>query len=449
MISYSALWKELPVTLKLTVPLVLNYLIGISMEVIDTLMAGHDNPVTLASVALATQLFNLVFLLIIGVGIAMSARIAQHDLETQTAEIKQLYQQGVWLHILLSIVMMLACVALAYLPQWFGTDPIIASSTKRYLLTIAVPAGLFVCAQSVRYFLDGIAQPFPSTVIQLCIIPVNIIGNWIFLRYTDLGAQGLAIASGIACVLYFLAMYLMLQRRKRWRHLHLVFPLSKPHRDIITELLTLGLPIGIAIMLETGLFCIIGLLVSKTTPIEAAANQIAVNYGAIMFMVPLGIASALTIRCGNAYGRNDWQAIRQRIIIGMGMCILFMLTSSIVMLTLRYKIAALYSPDAAVSTLAGKLLIVFALFQLFDGIQIGAAGILRGFTDTKITLIYAIIGYWLIGFPMALLFAYVFHWGIFGLWGGCSLGLLAYGVLGCYRVIQHLRRHPVTQGATA
>lgn len=433
--------SELIPTLKLALPMMLTQLLGLGQQIIDTVMAGKHSALTLAGVSLAGQFFTLVYLLMVGIGIGVSAQISRHHGHQDSDQVRFTFQQSLWLFAAMGGITTLALIGCAWLPELIGSAPDIAVQAKRYLLTIAAPAGIFVFGHCARYFFEGMAHPQTNNLVQGLLLPVNILGNWYFLNHTDLGTLGMAIATGISYCLYTVFLLRTLGKDRRWHPYQLFQKLPRPDKATLSRLLDIGFPIGLSIVIEAGLFVGIGMLVSRSNEINTSANQIAINYASIMFMLPLGVASALTIRISNALGQDNWPVIRARAYGGIGLCTAIMLASGIIMVLFGTHIAELYTNNNAVIAIAANILLVTALFQLVDGIQIAASGVLRGLADTKIIILYTFIGFWVLGFPFGLLFAYIFGWGIYGLWGGCCIGLAFYALMGTRRVIRHIRHH--------
>lgn len=441
-----SLKTELIPTLKLAIPMIGTQLLNYGQQIIDTVMAGRHSALTLSGVSLANQLFALVYLLMSGVGIGFSAYISRHHGADDSKNIRRHFQQGLWLFSGMAICTTLLLILSAYVPYVLGSKADIAEQSHNYLLVLALPAGLFVFAGVARYFMEGMAFPHTINIVQACLLPVNALGNWIFLNYTDLGAAGMAISTAICYILYFVLLLNILLRSKRWKHYRLFERISRPNKTILKSLISVGLPIGVAIVMEVGMFAYISIMASRESAIVTSANQIAANYLGIMFMIPLGMSAALTIRTANALGRNDWQSIRNRSIAGLSFCAIFMLSASIVMYLARTQIATIYTTETQIINIAAQILFITAFFQLADGLQVAASGILRGLGDTRIILAFAIIGYWLIGVPIGSLLAYPFNMGIIGLWIGCALGLFTFAILAIIRVFKHLHKHGVLHG---
>lgn len=439
MLPISSYWRELRATLKLGVPLVVTQLLGYSQQVVDTVMAGRHDALTLAAVSLAGQIFAFVYLLMVGMGVALAAAISHAHGQNARKVIRRHFQQGVWLMLLLGVVTMLLLLGGAYIPDMIGSEPNIAREAKKYLFALSFGGGMFVVALAFRYFLEGMAYPRTNIVVQIVLLPLNVVLNWAFLTgwwiFPALGAQGMAIATAICYVIYALFLFANIKYDANWRHLRLFKHFALPDWQALWRMFKIGVPISLAIIMEAALFISVSLIVSRENVVIAGANQIALNYASMMFMIPLGLAAALTVRIANASGAGNRQALRQRAIGGMIFAGSLMSISALVMTLFAREIAMLYSDNPEVIAISAGILAVIAIFQVFDGIQVCASGVLRGLQDTKIAMIYAFIGYWVIGFPMGIFCAYYLNYGIRGLWAGVVCGLVVNAILGTRRVL--------------
>ena len=435
---------ELAATLRLALPLILLQLLSYAQPVVDTVMAGRHSDLTLASVALAAQIFSFIYLFMAGCALAITAAVSQANGRDDRAQIRRNFQQGIWMLAFLAIVTVLLTLLGAYVPALLGSTPDIAREAKRYLLTLAPGAGVCIIGLAGRCFLEGMAYPRTTVIVQALLIPANILGNYVLLYGAGpipaLGVPGMALST-VLCYLFFTAfVFTAIARNPRWRAYRPFYRFAAPDFAAIRHYFAVGLPIALALVMETGLFTTVGLIVSRTNEVNAAANQIALNYAGLSFMIPLGLASALTIRCGNAYGRGDYATLRLRALSGMAAVAVVMCFVALVPLFLRHEIAALYSNSADIVAIAGTILVLVGIFQISDGMQVCTAGVLRGIHDTRMPMIYAFIGYWLVGFPAALAGYYWLNIGVAGLWVGMVAGLTLTAALGIRRVLWQVRK---------
>jgi len=228
-----------------------------------------------------------------------------------------------------------------------------------------------------------------------------------------------------------LATYMMLSpRHKPLRIFSRVAPLRP---SVLKEILILGVPIAVTITAEAGLFNAVSILMGTRGAAIAAAHQIAINFAATMFMVPLALSAAITIRVGHALGAGNAQAARFSGALGILICACFMTCSAAFLLIFRHAVVGLYTNDASVTSIAISLLLMAAIFQVADGIQIGAAGALRGYKDTRLPMAINTFAFWVLAFPLAYLAAVTFKSPPSYVWGGFVVGLTVAAILLAWR----------------
>jgi len=223
-----------------------------------------------------------------------------------------------------------------------------------------------------------------------------------------------------------------------------------PHPAKMLPLLKLGLPIGGAIFIEVSLFCVIALFIASISTDVVAGHQIALNVASLVFMIPLSLALALTVRVGFNLGRGHLPGVLHARQSGMALIVVVALMNSTLMVLFREPIARLYTDDMDVIALATSLLIFAAVFQLSDGLQVGANGVLRGLQDTTVPMLLTVVAYWLLGLPIGYALGMT-NWlmpvplGAQGFWVGLVAGLTAAAILLNLRVRLRLRalsQHP-------
>jgi MATE family multidrug resistance protein len=192
----------------------------------------------------------------------------------------------------------------------------------------------------------------------------------------------------------------------------------------LARMLKLGLPIGAQMMLEGGAFNVMALLMGWLGVVQVAAHQIALNLASLTFMVPLGVSSAAAVLVGHAVGRGDAEGVRRSTVASLAVGAGFMLCTGAMFIGVPEPLAALYTEDARVLALAVLLLPLAGLFQVFDGLQVVAIGLLRGLGDTRMPMIINVIGFWCIGMPVSLWLGFGLDYGAVGLWWGLVVGLI-------------------------
>jgi MATE family multidrug resistance protein len=255
-----------------------------------------------------------------------------------------------------------------------------------------------------------------------------------------MGAVGCGWATALVSWLSAGLMLLYAFRHPRFRELGLHNRLEVPSIEQIWRLVRLGIPMALTIVMETGLFTAVSLLMGTLGAVAVAAHQIALNYASLMFMVPLGLGMAITVRVGQAAGAGHSGAARRAGFIGMAMSVGAMVVSAVVMLVIPEQIVGLYTDEKDLLGLAVQLLFAAALFQVSDGLQVSALGALRGLKDVTAPLAITFLSYWVVGLPLGYGLGIVWDQGPFGLWAGLIAGLSLAAVLLSLRFHRLTRR---------
>jgi len=422
------LWgKEIKETMVLATPLIIAQLLQVGMGFIDTVMAGRIGARELAAVGLGSALWMLVVLGCVGTIMALSPIVAQLRGAGEQSKIAAEFQQGLWVAAFVGVVAIPVTYALTYLIPAMNVAPEVAGRSVDYLHTIAWGAPGLCLYLAPRFFCEGMGNPRLVMLVQFLLLPLNVFGNYLFMYgkwgFPAMGAEGAALATAISTWCGAIIMLLYLARARRYASLNLLEKLVKPSIEEMRRILKLGLPIAIAIMMETGLFTAVALLMGGLGKVEMAAHQVALNYASLMFMIPLGVSQATTIRVGHAVGAGELIVACRRGWVGILMAGLLMLCSASVLLLFPNWIVSFYTHDASVADMAMTLLFAAALFQFSDGIQVASAGALRGFKDTTLPMFITLFSYWVIGFPVAYHFGIQQGYGPIGLWSGLLAGL--------------------------
>ncbi len=408
-------------------PLIANNLSIAGMGFADTVMAGRLGTADLAAVAVGSMVWMVTFLFGLGVLMAMSPTAAHSVGACRPEEVGRDARQCLWLSQALAVIGILALRSAGWLLERIGVDPAIIPLTVGYLDAIAWGLPAMYAYLSLRFMSEGVGWTRPIAYVAFVALIVNVAGNWVLmfghLGFPRLGAVGCGAASAISMWVMFAFMGIYVRRQRRYRQYGFFGRFDWPDPTRIRALLALGLPIAVSVMSEAGLFSAVGLLMGTLGATVVAAHQIAINYSAVMFMIPLAIHSALTIQVGHCVGRGDLEMARRTGFIGIAICGGFMLVSAIFMLMFRETIAGFYSSDPDVRPLAAALLTMSMIFQVSDGLQVGAAGALRGYKDTRIPMLLNFGSYWGVAFPLAWYLGVYAERGPQAVWIGLIVGL--------------------------
>lgn len=448
----SRLGREAGRTLRLAGPLIGGQLAYLGMNVIDTVMAGHLSATTLAAVALGSSLWSALNLFLIGVLLAVPSFVSQYegeaDLERPEADLERpeaargritpfLHQSG-WI----ALGLALGAVVLAWLAEpvlWLmeveaGLIPIVTGYLRA--LSWGIPG--WVLYLLLRFLSEGLGASRPTLYFGLLGLPVNALANAVLMYgwgpVPALGAVGCGHATSLVWWLQGLGVVVYVLRHPRYRSLELFRRPSPPRWGQLREILAVGVPIGVAIFLEGSLFTVVALIMGSLGTLTMAGHQVALNFAALTFMVPLGLSMAVTVRVGNAVGRRDTDGVLAAGLAGLGLALGTQSVSALVMLGFPRIIADVYTDDPRVIGVAVNLLFLAAVFQLSDGLQVAAAGALRGLKDTRLPMILTAVAYWVVGLPVGWWLAFRGvpgspPLGAPGLWIGLIAGLTVAAVL--------------------
>lgn len=414
-------------------PLLINNLAVVGMSFTDTVMAGQLGALDLAGLAIGAAWYNLFLFIGLGLFMAISPAVAHAYGADDTARVTGYLRQSWWLVLILSILLVLGMWQARWVLRVIGIAPDILPVAVGYAEAISWGLPGMFAFFSLRYASEGIGHTRPIMYIALAALVFNAFGNWVFmygkLGMPQLGAIGCGVASAITMWLMLFAMLRYMRRQRLYRPYAFFKRIDRPDAHVLGELIRLGAPIAGSILAEGGLFVAAALLMGQMGAVTASAHQIALNYASFMFMIPMAISSATTIHVGHTIGRGESVHARRAGFTGIGLCCIVMAVSAFFMVLLNDQIAALYTRDVVVRDLAATLLLAAAVFQISDGLQVGAAGALRGFKDTAIPMALCWFSYWAVGFVLAYVMGVARGGGPIMVWVGLIAGLAVCSVL--------------------
>jgi len=436
--------RDARVILRLGGPLLVNNLVLAGMSVTNTLAAGRVGPEALAGVAAGGSFYQLFWLGGLGVLLSLPALVAHSYGAGQNEDVGHRFRQGLWLSQMIALPVMAALLCVEPVLRWFGTDPRTIPQASAYVHTLCFGMPAMLAYLAHRYTTEGIGWTRPIMFTAALGLTANVLGNWVFtlghLGVPSLGARGCAIATVMSQWSMLIAMHLYQRLHRAYRPFDLFARFEWPARQTLRDILAFGLPIGGSVLSEGAFFSVAGLLMSTLGTEIVAAHQIALSWASIMFMVPLAFHSATTVYVGRQVGGGDPVAGRFAGWSGVAMCGLFMSASALVIVLGRGPIVAMFTTDPEVRMLAAGLMLFAAVFHVPDGLQVGAAGALRGFKDARVPMALNFTAYWLVGFPVAWWLGIHQSLGPRGIWTGMIAGLVACALLLTLRYQQISRR---------
>ncbi len=423
---------------KLAGPLIVNNLSIAGMQFADAVMAGRLGVETLAAVAIGGSLWFFAFTIGLGLLMAIAPIAARHYGAGDAHLIGRYTRQGIYLGIALAIPVIFAAQYLVGpLLVFIPIDPGFREMTIGYTQAITLGApGMFVFL-ALRFTTEGIGVTKPIMYISFFAIVCNVFLNWVLifgnLGAPELGAVGCGIASAITMWLMAIIMAVYMVSARRYKVIGIFSRRAPPRLKILREIFSLGLPIAVTITAEAGLFNAVSILMGTLGAVITAAHQIAISFASTMFMIPLALSSAITVRVGHELGAGQLKRARYAGGFGIFVCGAFMACSAIFLIVFSDSIVTMYTNNELVKDIAISLLLMAALFQVGDGVQIGAAGALRGYKDTRVPMIINTFSYWVLAFPLAYLAAVTFKLPPNYIWGGFVIGLGVAAILLTWR----------------
>lgn len=430
---------ELRALLILATPIIFAQIAHTAMGVVDTVMAGRVSASDLAAVALGNSIWIPLFLLMSGILMATTPKVAHRYGAGKMNEIGPLVRQALWLALGIGLVAALLLTQAEPLLHAMEVEEALIEPTMGYLYGVAFGFPAAALYQVLRCFSDALSRTLPSMIIGILGLLLNIPLNYVLIHgklgLPALGGVGCGWATGLVMIAMLIAMIAWVHRSEHYRFSELFKHFEPPHWKRIQPLVAVGLPIGIAIFAESSIFSVIALLIGSLGATVVAGHQIALNISSLVFMVPLSLSMAITVRVGQALGRNAPGDARFAAILGIAVALAYACISATCMMLLRERITGFYTPDPSVVALAGSLLIYAALFQFSDGVQVSAAGALRGYQDTRAVMLITLPCYWgiglTVGYALGLTDLFGAPSGPAGLWQGLIVGLsCAAAVLG-------------------
>ncbi|GGP55345.1 putative multidrug resistance protein NorM [Shewanella algicola] len=434
--------------IKLALPVLIAQVTQTMMGFIDTVMAGRVSAVDMAAVAVGTSLWLPAILFVQGLLMSFTPVFSQHHGANNQQVIPSLLFQAGYIAIIGAIGVMIFLASSTYLLDWMHLEPQLQTLTVGYIDAILWGAPAFVIYQVLRGCSEGISYTMPTMVIGFVGLAVNIPANYVFIYggfgIPAMGGAGCGVATAIVFWAMLVAMIIYMLVDKTFKELKPFQQFYRPHLANMWSMTKLGMPIAMALFFEVSLFAVIALFLAPLGANVVASHQIALNFSSIVFMLPLSIGIAVSIRIGYYLGRNQPQIAALVARVGLGLSLLLAVCTALLTVTFRHEIALLYNDNPEVVALAGSLMMLAAFYQISDSIQVVAAGALRGYKDTRSAFYITLFSYWFVGMSTGYILGYtniiVEPIGAHGFWIGLIAGLTVAAILFAIR-LKYIQKH--------
>lgn len=435
----------------LALPLVGSQLAAIAMLTTDVIMMGWLGPTYLAAGALGSAVFMPIMHFGFGVMAAVIPMVAQALGAGDFRGVRRSVRQGFWVATAFAIIFAIPLWYVGGILVFLGQDRLLADLAQGYLRTALWGLGPLMWVIVLRGFLTAQERPRAVLAVMVTGIGVNAFGNYALMfgnfGFPRLELVGAGISTSVVNGFMALALILFVTWDRRLKYYQLFVRFWRVDWTRFVEVVRLGAPIGLMVLAESSLFGAAGLLMGLIGTAELAAHAIALQYAAVAFMVPLGISQAVTARVGLAAGARDRAAIGRAGWVAIGLGIACTLVSAAAFWFAGEWLVGLFldlnnAGNESVERLAISFLLIAALFQLVDGAQAIGAGALRGLRDTRVPMLLAMFGYWVVGLPTSAVLAFSFDLGGQGVWIGLATGLTVVAVLAVWRFHRRERLLP-------
>jgi MATE family multidrug resistance protein len=436
---------ELASLLTLAAPVSAGMLGGLFMQIVDTMFVGRLGPSAIGGVAIGNSMFAT--LMIVGLGLTAGLDyLISHAFGSRKLSLGNEYLvQALYLVVTLSLVLGALMWVAGDTFQYFGLEPEVATLACVYLRTLAWSLLPFLLFMVFRQYLQAQGIAVPALVIMVVANAVNALGNWTFV-FGHLGMPALGVmGAGLATFFSRIFMLAAIVVYTFWRDRKLALGLPRTQRALdpakLREIIRLGLPSALQMLFEVGVFATATFLAGRLGAVALAGHQIVLQMASFTFMFPLGVSSATAVRVGQALGagqkaravRVGWTAL------GFGAS--FAVVMGLTMFLFSRTLMRGFTADEQVIATGSGLLLIAALFQVSDAMQVIGTGALRGIGETKIPMYSNLFGHWAVGLPTGAALCFSLGWGVRGLWIGLSIGLTAVAaalVLAWWRKSRHL-----------
>ncbi|PKA41361.1 MATE family efflux transporter [Rhizobium sullae] len=443
-------------TLALGIPFIGAQLAQLGINTTDVMIVGRLGAENLAAMVLSAQFLFTILIFGSGFAIAVIPMVAQAYGRGDIVTVRRSMRMGLWMVTVYWLVMQPAFFYAEEILLVAGQKPEVAKLAHGYILIghFGVLPGLLF--NVVRALVSAIGKAAVVLNVTIAMLVMNAIFAYALILghfgFPAMGLQGAAIVSVAVQTAGFVFILAYVQMREETRRYEILVRFWRPDWHALWDVVRLGLPISVTILAEVSLFTVASLLMGYIGTIELAAHGIALQWASIAFMIPLGLSQAATVRVGIAHGQGNHSALVRASIAVLIIAAAISGIGGILFAVMPEFLARWFldvsRPEASqVLAYAGPLIVVAGLFQLVDGMQAVASGLLRGLKDARVPMIMALIAYWPIGFFLAWFFAFPMGFGGVGIWFGFLVGLAAAAIMLCARFYILVRREEKMAGA--
>ncbi len=403
------------------------------MGFVDNIIVGNVSPINLAAASIANGFFFIIMVIGIGITYAISPLISMTVATDDKAQASKIVNNGFYVNlavgIVLSILNYYACSVIGLLNQ----PPEVVLLAIPYCRIIGMTSISMMMFQNYRQFIEGLSIMRPAMYISVAANIVNAFANYVLVfgefGFPRLGLQGSGIATFIARLLMAAVIIYYIAKSNKFKGFNLNPFRSILDFDMMKKILSVGVGSGFQYFFEVACFTFAAYMIGWLGAFPLAAHQIAISVATITYMAVIGFSAAGAIRVSGELGAGRYADARKAGISAILLAFLYMFVAGVIIAATRFYLPALYVQEKTVMKIASELLLIAAMFQVFDGVQATGLGVLRGYSDVKIPTVITFIAYWVISIPLGYILGYWFNYGIIGIWIGLLTGLATSAVL--------------------
>jgi MATE family multidrug resistance protein len=431
--AFRALRQEIRPMLALAGPVVLAEIGWMAMGFVDTAIVGRLGPEAIGAVGIGTALFGTLAIFGMGLLLGLDTLVSQAYGARDLVSCHRALIDGLYLSAIAAPPMLLVGAATNWSLKYWGLPPGVLRLAVPYFSVLTWSLVPLLLYAAFRRYLQAMGLVAAVTFALISANLINACVNWLLvfghLGLPALGTRGSAVATLISRIYMAAVLLLAILVHNRRGHLGLFGVSWRFDTAGIRRLFRLGLPAAAQVTLELGVFSAVTVLAGRVDEASLAAHQIVLTLAGLTFMVPLGVGSAGAVRVGHAVGRRDQMGARRSGWTALLLGVSFMSCAAAAFLLIPVPLVHVFTSNRAVVALGVSLLAVAAMFQLFDGLQGVATGVLRGLGDTRTPMVTNLLGHWLLGLPVGYSLCFFAGWGVVGLWVGLSMGLIVVGIV--------------------
>ncbi len=430
---YQRYKNDFRLNLKLASPIIAGQVGQLTVSIADNVMVGSLGAASLAAISFSIAIFMLFLIVGFGISFGLPPLIAEAKASHHYKRISEYFKHSLIINIIFGIVSLILLLSIIPFMDYMGQDEEVLVLAKPYLTITAISIIPVMIFQTFRTYADGMSETLPPMIAILIGNVLNIFLNYalIFGKYgaPKMGVTGAGYATLITrIVIVGILIVLCFKWKNLWKHI-VGSRFSRYSKQVFSKILNLSIPTSLQAFFEMSIFSFASIMMGLISKEAQAAHQIAINLAAITFLICSGLAMAATIRVGDHFGKKDVVGLQRSANSAVIQVTFFMTLCALIFIVFKNQLPLLYIDNMSVTTIASTLIILAAVFQLPDGIQVTTLGALRGIQDVKIPTLITFVAYFIIGFPTCYIFAFLLDFGPVGIWVGLVTSLSISAIL--------------------